>query len=160
MNVVNLLLSVGQYVVGLPLGDDAPRFSGGTARWSTIDRPRRKSLTQFNGEDPWTCTLKVMFDAFPFGDVEPLIRLVEDRMHRPDSRIEPDLLSLTGAPMSAHSDLVWVLAGIDDSGLVERRGDGRRCRQELTLTFMEYTSPELIVRHKSPAEAARERAGL
>lgn len=156
-NTIDLYLSVGQYVLPLPLGDDPPRYSGGNARWTAIERPRRKSITQFGGEDPWTCVLKVMFNAWPRGDVEPLVKLLEDRMHRPDARVEPDLLSLRG-PAMAHADLVWVLTEIDDSGMAERRSDGRRCRQELSLTFMEYVSPELIVQQMSPAEAAQARA--
>lgn len=156
---INLNLSSGPLVVSLPLGDDAPRFTGGTARWDTIERPRRKSLTNFAGEDPWTCTIKVLFDAWPLGDVEPYIRLVEDRMHRPDDRVEPDLLRLNGAAMSSHSDLVWVLTGVDDSGQVQKRDDGRRCRQEMTLTFLEYVSPVIAVVAKSPAAAAAARAG-
>jgi len=156
--VINLLLSSGQYVLPLPLGSDAPRYSGGSAKWDIVDRPRRKGLTQFTGEEPWTCVLKIMFNQWPDGDIEPLVKIVEDRMHRPEDRVEPDLLRLTG-PAMAHSDLVWVLTNVDDSGMVERRSDGHRCRQELSLTFLEYVSPELIVQQKSPAEAAQERAG-
>jgi hypothetical protein len=157
MTTITMMLSSGQPVVGLPLGGDPPRYSGGSATWDRISRPRRKSFTTFTGEEPWTCKLSIIFDAWPDGDVEELIRLVEDRMHRPEDRSEPDLLKLVGPAMS-HADLVWVLESVDDSGECQRRSDGRRSRQALTLNFLEYVPAEIIVQQKSPAAAAAARA--
>lgn len=152
-----LTLATGQPIMHLPLYDEPPRFTGGNATWTVVKVPRRRGFTNYEGTEPWTCRIKVLFDEWPDGDVERFISILEDRMKRPEDRVEPDLMRLQGRAMP-HSDLVWVLTDIDDSGQSLRRDDGRRNRQELLLTFLEYVSVGLLVSNESHAAAAAARA--
>lgn len=51
-------------------GDGAPTASGGYAKWAHIPRPQRVSLTVFEGYEPMTLTVPVLFDSVRNNGVE------------------------------------------------------------------------------------------
>ena len=44
-------------------GDGAPTPSGGYAKWAHIPRPQRTAITVFEGYEPMTLSVPVLFDA-------------------------------------------------------------------------------------------------
>jgi hypothetical protein len=50
-------------------GDQPPRVTGGYAKFSTVDRPLRTGLTQFDGYDPITMEVPIRFENFN-GDLD------------------------------------------------------------------------------------------
>src|SRR6516225_12217618 len=48
-------------------GDGLPQITGGGARFNTINRPRRKSIVQWDGDDPYTMDVPIMFDGWSTG---------------------------------------------------------------------------------------------
>lgn len=138
------------------MGKDPPRFRPGGADWSEVPRPRRQAISEFAGQKLAGLILPLMPDQYPDGDVEPTIQLLEAWMTAPGGAAEPPPLQIIG-PVP-HPEIQWVLTDIDDSGLVERRSDGRRCRQELSLSFLQYLASDFVVQTPPPAQAAQQRA--
>jgi hypothetical protein len=50
------------------LNTGRPTLTGGGAKWNTIERPQRASLTVFAGYDPLQISIPVLFDNFIAGD--------------------------------------------------------------------------------------------
>ncbi len=139
------------------LGPDVPTPSGGTANWEQIKRPRRRALTDFEGEDPLRLKFDLWLNEWPDGDVEPLIRRVMAWAARTDLPYQPTTLKLAG-PLP-YVDLTYVLETVEHTDKVAFRDDGRRCRQQLKLTLLEYVPAfASLLTPKPPVEAAQQRA--
>jgi LysM domain len=141
----------------LALGKKTPVFSDGIAQWSTTARPRRRSMTEYDTELPLKYAFDVKLDAFPDGDVEPLIQRIMGWAARNDLPFQPTLLQLSG-PL-VYTQLTYFLSKCDqlDEGM-EFNESNRICRQFLDLEFTEYVAPDLVVQTPPPAQAAQERA--
>ena|SRR5215218_10325800 len=141
----------------LPLGKKKPLFSDGIGQWTTVPRPRRRALTEFDGELPLKYTFDVCLSAFPDGDVEPLIGRILGWAARMDQPYQPTLLSVKGPIV--YPQLTYFLSKcdqIDES--MEFNDAGRICRQFLDLELTEYVAPDLVIQTPPPAQAAQERA--
>jgi len=155
---MSLLISLasGAPVVGFEFADTAPRITAGGASWANVDRPKRKSITNFTGIDPYEQTIKVILDRWAQqGDCEPEIRLVEDRQQLTGNP-HPDVLKLTGDGVK-RQELNWVLTDVTEEDGTLHRQDGRRCRWIATLVFREHVQPDLVIQNTSPAAAAKAR---
>lgn len=140
----------------LELGQKIPTYSGGTARWEAINRPRRRPLLDFKGEDLLKLNLTVMLDQFPDGDVEPLIGRIMGWAARMNLPVEPSPMRLEGPLVYAW--VPYVLTGVDHiEDNVAFNDQGKRCRQELGLEFTEYVPVDPSFLPAAPAEAARAR---
>lgn len=143
----------------LPLGLDVPRFKNGIAKWNQVDRPRRRAMMEFVGESCGVLTFDVMLDEFPDGNVEWMIGRIFGWAAIINLPFQPTLIQVSG-PVP-YTQLDYILTDVDDSGIVERRVDGNRCRQQLKLELTEYVAPDLLgqVQPSPPAQAAQQRAG-
>ena len=141
----------------LPLGKKKPLFSDGIAQWTSVSRPRRRALTEFDGEAPLKYGFDVKLDAFPDGDVEPLIGRIMGWAARLDLPYQPTLLTISGPIV--YPQLTWFLSKVEQlDESMEFNPQNRICRQFLDLEFTEYVAPDLVIQSPPPAQAAQERA--
>lgn len=147
-------------VVSALRGQTAPVNTGGYSGWTTIQRPRRKSLTEWDGIEPLTVVLSLLFDgvATDTSISDDIIRL--ERMARPPSQgAEPPIVRVTGA--APHTDLDWVIAQPDGGDGLEFDPDpiwsrnGYRTRQEVTVHLLEYVADDRLAEAPAAERARR-----
>jgi nucleoid-associated protein YgaU len=143
-------------VVNALLDEETAEVTSGYGGWDLISRPRRTSLTQWTGAEPFRMTLPILLDRFADGEgsVEAEIRNLELMASVPRGLQEPPRIFLAG-PVP-HTDLTWVLEDLTwGATLVNSAGD--RTRQHVTLALLQYVKPDRIT-VKSSAVRKRERA--
>ena len=134
-------------------GLSAPKIVTGGARYSVIERPRRKSVVQWAGDDPWKMDVPVIFDGFIQGkSVELDIRRTEQMCQSRGDLTAPYTFRLDGAlPVSGG---LWVMESIDWGDNVywyaDNRGSGHRVRQDATLHCLQYETEEILQINKPP----------
>lgn len=138
-------------------GDGIPTVTGGYGGWATQARPLKKSLTVWQGIDPYELTIPVLLDGHQTntsveGDCGQLERLAgAARAHG-----EPPLIRIVGAVPHA-ADTTWVVKTLEWGDPVIYSEDGYRTRQGATLDLLEYVAPDRI-QTMGAAEEARIRA--
>jgi hypothetical protein len=136
------------------MGENGPTMIGGYGGWEVVDRPRRIGLTQWRGRSPYSMTLDLVLDGFKQGDeVEIDISRLE-RMALPDVK-EPPVVEVKGSAVP-HDDLEWIIETLE-FGTALRKNNGRRVRQEVTITFLRYVRIDRI--QLSAAKKTRDKAG-
>jgi hypothetical protein len=135
------------------LGETSPTPTKGVQSyggWQTIKRKRRRSLVEWLGVEPLTQDISIIMDGFANNtSVEGMITQLErmagrSRPGAPDA--EPPLIhfeSLGVVPHDYHREpqTEWVIENLE-WGDAERRGDGNRIRQAVTLTVAEYVEDD------------------
>lgn len=129
------------------LGDGKVTITGGYGGWEQIDRPRKKSITSWQGTPPFTMTVPVRFEGFIDGlSVEDEIAALEQFGRRGQGDSEPPVVRVQlpgGVPRSPKVD--WVVENIEWDADVEERGPrGHRTRAAATITLLEHVADELI----------------
>ena len=136
------------------LGADGARVTGGYGGWVDVPRPRRLALTQWDGRSSFEMAVQLVLDAHADdGSVEAQCTALERMALPPRSLAEPPVLRIRG-PVP-HSDLTWVVSGID-WGAAMRRTDGDRTRQEVTISLKRYVAEDRL-QLRPAAERAREK---
>lgn len=143
-------------------GDD--ELTGGTARWEEVERPRRRSATEWVGTDPHRLKLPLMIDGMDvLSDgvdvpMEADIATLASWTQPASQTGQPPLLAVVGPIKSVPGTPLWVIDGLEWlTGTAVRQLDGQRIRQEVVVTLLEHTAAEVFL---GPAAAARARAGL
>lgn len=142
------------------VGDDT--LAGGTARWDTVERPRRKSATEWVGMDPYTLTLPLMSDGMDDRgggidhDVEGALVWLASWAGPSPSGIPP-LLVVDGPVKVPAYRPRWVIAGIDWDDAAVRGTWGGRIQQRFTVTLLEHTAARIML---GPAAAVRAERGI
>jgi LysM repeat protein len=143
--------------LNLEMGDGPAKLTS-AGGWQTTARPRRTALTEWQGQDPVTMDIPVMLDRFfTEGSVEPEISIIFGWLRVASGPAQTPVIRIDGpVPLTG---ALWVLNGIEWGAEERRASDGQRIRQALTLTMMEYVSPDILIQgHYSPAAAATSRA--
>jgi len=132
-------------------GTSPPQITGGGARYTTIQRPRRNGQIQWDGDDPYTMDLPILFDGWAEEiaskrNVERDIQQVNNMMHSPGAWVAPVTIKITGAtPVKGGT---WVITGIDYGDMViwdtDKHGRGFRYRQDATLHLLQFL-PETVL---------------
>jgi hypothetical protein len=152
-------LSFPNGALTLPLGKKKPTFSGGIAQWNEVRRPRRRAMTEFDGETLLKYSFDVKLDAFPEGNVEPLIGQIMGWAAIMDLPYQPTLLTVRGPIV--YPQVTYFLSKCDQlDESMEFNSAGRICRQFLDLEITEYRAPDLVIQTPPPAQAAQERANV
>lgn len=141
---------------------EAGSITGGVGGWAKVTRPKKQSLTEWQGHEGYEMTVPVIFDGLAEDrSVESDITRLERMGRRRPGDEHPPILDI-GGPLP-HVDLPWVLQDID-WGEFDRREDGQRVRQIATLTLWEYVHASLSTdrkgkrkKGKSHAKDARDR---
>lgn len=124
------------------LGADPSAVTQGYGGWTTVARPRRQSLTTWEGHEPYGIDLSMVLDGFAKNEsVESKCTAIE-RMARPPRVLdEPPKIRISGAV--PHNDLVWVIQSIRWAEVI-RNETGDRVRQNLTISFLRYIADDRV----------------
>lgn len=130
------------------------------AGWTVTARPRRVGTTDWQGWEPVTLVVPIVFDGFlDDRSVEHDVGTLETYCRSAPGGVQPPVVTVSG-PVPG-TDLRWCVTSID-WGVEDRRDDGQRIRAYATVNLMEYVPVSLAVLlppPPSPAAAAAERAG-
>ena len=135
------------FVVQVRRGTDAPVIKAGGARYTTVQRPRRMSMIQWDGDDPWQMDVPVMFDGWIDGfNVERDIQMVNDLAKAPGAWVAPATIQIDGGLPAKGG--TWIITGIDYGTEViwdtDRYNYPFRYRQDAVLHLLQYI-PETVL---------------
>jgi hypothetical protein len=119
------------------LSEEGGKLTGGYGKWEEVVIPRGVPLTNWTGRTLWTMDLGILLDAWKTGqDVEGGIHALEEMCMRPGKGVTPPLVRVAGA--LPHTELTWVINGIDWGDCLRDFATGKRRRQAMVLHLMEY----------------------
>ena len=162
-----LIRSTSGVSVMVRRGTAPPQIVGGGARFNTIERPRRKSVVQWVGDDPYQMDLAVLFDGYGIGRYGMDMKSVEtdiarvNQMHNSQGDLVPPVqVFIDGAvPVKGAK---WVITGIDWGGgdnviwqADSSRSAGYRLRQDATLHLLQYVQETSLQLNKMPPMTTR-----
>lgn len=141
----------------IELGADPATPTGGAGGWAKIARPRRKSLTEWQGVEGYEMPIPVIFDRFRENrSVEGQITRLERMAKKREGEAQPPIVRIRG-PVP-HTNLEWVIQDIEWGAMERRARDGQRTRQFATIVLWQYIAADLVLeRKKSPAKDSRDR---
>jgi len=121
-------------------GDGIPTITGGGARWKITPRPKRTSITLYDGIDPYTMDVPVLFDGFIDGlGIEFLIAQMNQWRFSKQALVEPVKVRITGAvPVKG---AIWIINDITWGTNVYWRNRGEksdRLRQDAVIHLTQY----------------------
>lgn len=129
-----------------------PAKFGADGGWKITSRPRRIAVTEWDGWQPQTLSIPIIFDGFGWdGSVEPLIAQLYGFMRDTRGTSQPPVLHLDGPIQGA--GLNWILMSIDQGDEL-RRNDGARTRAYFTLNLVEYVPLDYAINVPPPSPAA------
>lgn len=138
---VNLTATTGDVDLSVTalLGPNGAVPSEGYGGWTVVDRPRATGLTFWQGASPFQMSLQIVLDDFiGQGSVDDDCSRIE-RMSMPPTKDDvPPVIDLDGAAVPK-TTLRWIIQDIAWED-VERRADGKRTRQVLTLTLRQFVT--------------------
>jgi len=134
-------------IVQVLRGLDPPQIMGGGARYTTVQRPRRMSMIQWDGDDPWQMDVSIMFDGWiEKVSVERDIQLVNNMVKSPGAWVAPVTIQIDGGLPAKGG--TWILTGISYGTDViwdQHAGNsGFRYRQDATLHLLQFI-PETVL---------------
>jgi len=139
-------------------GDTPPVPVGGFGGWSLVARPRRKSLTQWQGIDPFQLQLSLVLDGVR-GDrsVEADCLTLEQMAQPVGPRLAPPVVTVVG--VVPHPELDYVIGdgnaggGLSwDAAPIYSRS-GYRIQQKVTVTLLEYVAADRVAATPAAARA-------
>jgi LysM repeat protein len=143
-------------------GNTPPTPAAGTGGWQLVPRPRRKSLTQWKGIDPFQQQFSLIFDGLANDQsVEPSCLALEQMARPPAEQTPPPIVRVVG--VVPHPELDYVI-GDGNGGPGLAWGDvlyspsGYRIRQEVTVTLLEYVADDRVASVPAAARARQQTA--
>lgn len=143
-----------QYDFTCLLGDGPPEVTDGYGGWEAVSRARNVAFTQWNGRNPLTIKIPILFDNFANGesieaDIRQLEKMAGAEYPRKDNpSLQPPLVLIDSHGVIPHdfhdaTQNDWVIQTIE-WGDSDRNEWGNRVRQAATVTIMEYVYDEVI----------------
>ena len=143
----------GSVQVRVRAGNRPAVIDDGYARWETIQRDGRESLTDFAGVEPYRQTVPILFDGWEgtIGEsrsVESDIRLLERLAVVPEKATHPPIVRIAGNVR--RTDLKWVIQGPiewadgDWDEFIATPVTGERYRQAATVRLLKYEPDEQL----------------
>jgi len=138
-------------VVKVMRGSDSASIVGGEGGWNMIARPRRTSLTQWGGREPYQMDVPILFDGWRTQrSVERDIRVFQE-MARGYDFSPPPTVKIDGAvPVNGAT---WVIMSIDWGSEVywsqsgksaDAKGNYFRYRQDAVVHLLQYEEEERL----------------
>lgn len=133
------------------LGDGAPEVTDGYGGWEAVPRARNVALVQWNGRNPLTMKIPIMFDDFAGGNgtkIEADIRQLEKMAGLEVGMKQPPLVLFNSMGVVPH-DIYdagrndFVISSIE-WGDSDRNEHGNRVRQAASVIVMEYSFDDVI----------------
>ena len=135
-------------------GEGSPKLISGGARYDVINRARRKSSVQWNGDDPYRMDVPILLDGWmSHTSVEHDVALLNNMMQSPGALIPPVQVYMDGAlPVKGSK---WVVEGIDWGDMViwsndttsrtgEYHGTGYRVRQDAIVHLLQFVEIQTL----------------
>lgn len=155
------------YEVECLLGDGAGNPIGGFGGWAKVKRDRRRSLTEWQGNDPLEIAIPILFDNWAEGtsveneikQLEKLAGLGNDDTDGP----EPPLIVFNTGGVISHDyhdskDHEWVISEIDFGDCVKNQF-GNRVRQIATVTVLQYIDDDVLSRLSPSKKRKKQKKG-
>lgn len=145
------------------LDEQAPQLEGGSGGWQEIQRPRRDSITEWQGRTPMRITVGILLDSFRAGksveaDISALEILATPVRDRNGVVVDdPPVIRIEGNV--PHTERDWVIDSLV-MGESEWLDDASRCRQQITVGLLEYIpGPRFGLKPREAAAFYRVKAG-
>jgi FOG: LysM repeat len=128
-------------------GQEPPKLISGGARYSVVDRARRKSTVQWEGDDPYRMDLPILLDGWMSGaSVEMDVSRLNSMMRSPGDLIPPAKVYIDGAvPVKGAK---WAIETIDWGDMVlwtaDATSQGYRLRQDATIHLLQFLEPKVL----------------
>jgi LysM repeat protein len=128
-------------------GDGLPKIVSGGARYNVVNRPRRKSTVEWDGDDPYRMDLPIMLDGWiKRTSVEFDVARINQMFRSPGDFVTPVTVLVDGAvPVKGAK---WVVEGIDwgDQAIwaTDARGQGYRLRQDAIIHLLQFVEPSVL----------------
>jgi hypothetical protein len=149
------------------LGPNGAVVSKGYGGWNISTRPRATGLTFWQGAAPFEMSLQLVLDNFIQGGIvnqsggfapstvdDDCFRL--EQMALPPSRNDvPPIIDLNGAAVP-RTTTRWILQDIQWED-VERRSDGARIRQVVTLTLVQFVQDTRLKASKRAKQTSQKK---
>ena len=138
-------------------GEGAPRVVSGGARYNVVERPRRTSMVQWVGNDPYRMDVPIMIDGWADErSVERDVASINQMFQSPADLAPPRTVLIDGAvPVKGAK---WIIESIDWGDrtiwVADSRGGGYRQRQDATLHLLQLV-PETVLQKLSPTTGLR-----
>ena len=139
------------------MGTDVPRITGGYGGWKQIDKPRKRSVIEYQGIAPLEMQLELIFDAW--GE-DAKITNVDTDLVELEAMTEPLGLNqpppkvfIEGKAIPRDRSTPWVITSIT-WGTTIRNTEGETKRQTLQLTLL---SADAIEHSRSAPKPTRAR---
>jgi hypothetical protein len=131
------------------LHDEAPVVVSGYGGWTTTQRARRVSLTEWQGKDPLKMDVPILFDGLADKDGQEIAITTLSHMALPASEgSEPPVIAIDGPGVPEPGPQDWVIEGIDwGSNVVFDFNDNGfmvRMRQDAVVHLLQYVSDDRI----------------
>jgi nucleoid-associated protein YgaU len=135
-------------VVTVLRGQSPPKITGGVGGWEIVPRRRRKGMTSWQGRDPISMDLPILFDGhgiFPV-DQDPDISMLR-LMAVGDNFQQPPTVTIVG--FTPAQGVVWVINDIEwgDDVVWEtdpNTGDDIRTRQDASLKLLQFVQVDTV----------------
>lgn len=132
--------------------------SGGVGGWEEVARPRRTAVVSWQGRPAKRIAFTLTFDGWPDQSVEDDCRILHNMGEPRAPGKPPPELRLMYGPYGT-GDQTWVIEDLE-WGEELRDSELRRVRQEVTVTLLEYRSPDFALspadRHKRKHKADKD----
>lgn len=140
------------------LGAERPDVSSGYGGWSEVARPRRSTVTTWEGQPARKMALSILLDNHYAGrSIEDDIRRLE-RMALPRTGGEPPTVQIVAKGGHVpYTELTWVIESLA-WGDALMNAYGNRTRQAATVGLLQYVEDDLIEARKRSSSAQKRRA--
>lgn len=142
-------------VVTALLTEDGGRITGGYSKWEEVAVPRGTPFTQWTGRALYSMDLGLLLDGWSHQrSIEKQITQLELMALRPGVQpmgkplVTPPPVRIAGAV--PHTELTWVVAGLDWGDCLRSHVTGQRLRQGCTLHLLEYAEETTVSALKPP----------
>ena len=125
-------------------GNGVSTFTG-TSGWQFTKRPRRESMTEFMGYDPYTLTVPVIFGdgTDPTINIDPALETLRGiARNLVGPRVEPAVVQIV-CPAVPLSWMRWIINDLKFN-TEYRSDDGSRYYAQIDITFFEWQPTDLV----------------
>jgi hypothetical protein len=134
-------------------GAELPKITTDEGPWDVVPRANQVSMTIPKGMGPWRLDLNILIDGLreQKGQEIKIGKLYD--CWRGTKKSPPGILHVAGLP-EVDPSMEWVIDTIDQGDYL-RRNDMHRIRQDLTIHFIEYISPQYLPMAKGALMGAK-----
>lgn len=144
--VILIITTDNRFQVSAMPGPNPAKITDGFGGWQLISRPRRVAFTQFQGRNPFSMQINLMFDGYADGkSQENSLKTLTWMAIPPQGSRDPRKVRLFGPALPYPSSGEWVINGIEYGDNVIWDELGRfRLRQDVTITLIRHVDSDAI----------------